>query len=158
MAWKSQYPGEEARVFVSERSASGGWTDPASEQDAFSSLPTAYEPRPIFFPNGDRMVVWNQWMSTGYGVAVAERRGAGGWEMPADADDVLSQHYLFSNAPTPAVNARGDALISWYQSGGDSLLAWQSERFGYEGAFSRPGPSDYLSVPETPVDSHPIAL
>lgn len=157
VAWKSQYPGDQARVFVSERAPDGAWTDPASEQSAFSFLPTAYEPRPIFFPNGDRMVVWNQWMSTGYGVAVAERPLSGEWKLPADADDVPSQHYLFSNAPTPAVNERGDALISWYQSGGASLLAWQSERFGYGGTFSRPGPDDYLSVPETPVDSHPIA-
>lgn len=157
VAWKSQYPGEEARVFVSERAPDGAWTDPAGEEQAFSFLPTAYEPRPIFFPNGDRMVVWNQWMSTGYGVAVAERAPSGAWRLPSDADDVLSQHYLFSNAPTPAVNERGDALISWYQSGGASLYAWQSERFGYGGTFSRPGPDDYLSVPETPVDSHPIA-
>jgi hypothetical protein len=157
VTWKSQFPGEEARVFVSERAPDGAWTDPASAEDAFSFLPTAYEPRPIFFPNGDRLLVWNQWMSTGYGVAVAERSPSGAWRRPANADDVLSQPYLFSNAPTPAVNERGDALISWYQSGGASLLAWQSERFGYDGAFSRPGPDDYLSVPETPVDSHPVA-
>lgn len=157
VAWKSQYPGEEARVFVSERAPGGAWADPSGDEDSFSFLPTAYEPRPVFFPNGDRLVLWNQWMSTGYGVAVAERRGDGGWELPANADDVLSRHYLFANGPTIAVNERGDALIGWHQSGGAALLAWQSERFGYGGELSHPGPEDYLSVPDTPVDSHPFA-
>lgn len=157
VAWKQQYPGEEARVFVSERAADGAWTDPTGEEEAFSFLPTAYEPRPAFFPNGDRLVVWNQWMSTGYGVSIAQKTASGEWQLPAEADDVLSPHYLFSNAPTPAVNERGDALISWYQSGGTSLFAWQSERFGYGGTFSKPGPDDYLSIPDTPVDSDPIA-
>jgi hypothetical protein len=157
VAWKQQYPGEQARVFLSEREPDGTWTDPSSEEQAFSFLPTAYEPQPIFFPGGERMVVWNQWMSTGYGVSMARKPPGGEWQLPADADDVLSPHYLFSNGPTPAVNERGDALISWYQSSGGSLLAWQSERFGHDGAFSKPGPDDYLSVPDTPVDSHPVA-
>lgn len=156
VAWKNQFSGETARVFVSERGPDG-WTDPEAEEDAFSFLPTAYEPRPLFFPNGDRLLVWNQWMSTGYGVAVAQKKQGASWEMPANADDVLSVHYLFSNAPTPALNERGDVLISWYQSGGASLLAWKSERFGYDGELSTPGPGDYLSVPETPIDSHPTA-
>ncbi|MEZ4307357.1 MAG: hypothetical protein R3F14_04840 [Polyangiaceae bacterium] len=47
----------------------------------------------------------------------------------------------------PRRERRGDALISWYQSGGDSLLAWQSERFGYEGPFSHPEEDAYLSIP-----------
>lgn len=157
VAWKLQYPGEEARVFVSEREPDGTWRDPVSDQDSFSFLPTAYEPRPRIFANGDRMVVWNQWMSTGYGVAVATRRAGGDWQLPAGADDVLSQHFFFSNAPQPAINDRGDVVISWYQSDGAALLAWESERRGYDGEFSHPAPGDYLSVRDAPIDSHPIA-
>lgn len=157
IAWKQQYPGDQARVFVSEREPDGTWRDPASDDDAFSRLPTAYEPRPRIFANGERLVVWNQWMSTGYGVAVANKPPGQDWHLPADADDVLSRHIYYSNAPQPAVNARGDALITWYQSDGASLLAWESERFGYEGAFSHPGPEDYLSDRGAPIDSHAIA-
>lgn len=157
VVWKQQYPGDEARVFVSEREPDGTWADPATDADSFSRLPTAYEPRARFFPYGERLVVWNQWMSTGYGVAVATRPPGEDWHLPVDADDVLSRHYLYSNAPQPAVNARGDAVISWYQSDGAALLAWESERFGPDGAFSRPGPTDYLSVRDAPIDSHPIA-
>ncbi|MBK8253907.1 MAG: hypothetical protein IPK82_14745 [Polyangiaceae bacterium] len=150
-------PAEQAKIYLSERGPTGEWTSPQDDSETISFPPTAYEPRPIFFPNGDRLVVWNQWMSTGYGVAVAEKRAQQNWQFPTDADDVLSQHYLFSNAPNPAVNAQGDLLISWYQSGGGSLLAWQSERFGYNGTLSHPGPNDFLSVADTPVDSHPVA-
>lgn len=157
IAWKQQYPGDEARVLVSEREPDGTWRDPQTDEDAFSRLPTAYEPRPRIFPNGERLVVWNQWMSTGYGVAVATKPEDDDWHLPADADDVLSRHIFYSNAPQPAVNARGDAMITWYQSDGSSLLAWESERAGYEGTFSRPGPDDYLSNREAPIDSHGIA-
>ncbi len=157
VVWKQQYPGSEGRVFVSEREADGAWSDPAGDGGSFSRLPTAYEPRPRFFPNGERLVVWNQWMSTGYGVATATKPPGEDWHLPANADDVLSQHLLYSNAPQPAVNERGDAVISWYQSDGAALLAWESERFGYGGAFSRPGPTEYLSVRDAPIDSHPIA-
>jgi len=157
VSWKQQYPGETARVFVSEREPDGAWRDPESDESSFSFLPTAYEPHAAFFRNGERLVVWNQWMSTGYGVALARKPPSGDWQLPADADDVLSPHYLFSNAPQPAVNERGDALITWYQSDGGALLTWQSERFGHDGSFSIPGPEDYLSVRDAPVDSHPFA-
>ena len=157
IAWKQQYPSDLARVFVSEREPDGTWRDPKTEDDAFSRLPTAYEPRPRILANGERLLVWNQWMSTGYGVAVADKPPGGDWHLPSDADDVLSPHFFFSNAPQPAVNAQGDVVISWYQSDGAALLAWESERFGYDGAFSRPAPQDYLSNREAPIDSHPIA-
>lgn len=157
VAWKQQLPAEQARVFVSEREPDGTWTEPTEEDDSFSFLPTAYEPHPRVFDDGERLVVWNQWMSTGYGVAVADKPPSGEWQFPDGADDVLSQHYLFSNAPNPAINSRGDAIISWYQSGGASLLAWMSERWGHDGQFSRPGPDDYLSSPDAPIDSHPFA-
>ena len=90
-------------------------------------------------------------------VATATKPPGEDWHVPANADDVLSQHLLYSNAPQPAVSERGDAVISWYQSDGAALLAWESERFGYGGAFSRPGPTEYLSVRDAPIDSHPIA-
>jgi hypothetical protein len=155
--WKQQLLGGEARVFVAERESGGGWKDPSSIEEAFSFAPTAFEPKARFFPSGERIVVWNQWMSTGYGVQLATRPKGGDWHRPEEADDILSQPVFFSNAPNIAVNERGDGLISWYQSLGGSLLAWQSERFGPDGEFSRPGPEEYLSVPDTPVDSHPFA-
>lgn len=155
--WKQQLLGGEARVFVAERESGGGWTDPSSIEEAFSFAPTAFEPKVRFFPSGERIVVWNQWMSTGYGVQLATKPKGADWHRPEEADDILSQPAFFSNAPNIAVNERGDGLISWYQSLGGSLLAWQSERFGPDGEFSRPGPEEYLSVPDTPVDSHPFA-
>jgi hypothetical protein len=157
IAYKEQYGDGNARVFLAEREPGGAWKDAASDGESFSFLPTAYEPRVRFFPDGERLLVWNQWMSTGYGVAVARKPPSSDWQLPANADDVLSQHFFFSNGPTPAVNARGDAVISWYQSDGGALLAWESERFGHDGAFSHPAKEDYLSIRSTPIDSHPIA-
>lgn len=154
--WKQQFPGGEARIFVAEREPDGAWRDPVSSDDTVSFLPTAFEPRARISPGGERLVVWNQWMSTGYGVQLATRPAGGDWHLPADADDTLSQHTLFANAPKIVVNARGDALIAWYQSLGASLLAWYSERHGADGTFSRPAPGDHLSLADTPVDSHPF--
>lgn len=154
VGWKQVYPGDEFRIFKSERGPGEPWLDPFSDEEAVSAPPKAYEPRPRIFASGERLIVWNQWMSTGYGVAVATRRPGGDWQLPKDADDVLSPHIFYSNAPQPAVNAAGDALITWYQSIGGALLTWQSERFGHDGAFSRPALDEHLSISDTPVDSH----
>jgi hypothetical protein len=157
VGWKQRYPGDQHRIFKSERGPGEPWVDPSDDEQLISALPTAYEPRPRIFANGERLIVWNQWMSTGYGVALARRPPGGDWRLPKDADDVLSVHILYSNAPQPAVNAAGDALITWYQSVGGALLAWKSERFGYDGAFSRPAIDEHLSISDTPIDSHSVA-
>jgi hypothetical protein len=157
VAWK-QTEGESGMIFASARSSEGAWADPADLADRVSFLPTAYEPRLATRSSGETLLVWNQRTSSGYGVALARRASSGApWELPNAADDVLSPPLFFSNAPQIAVNERGDALVTWYQSTGGPLLVRASERFGDGGSFSRPGPDDILSAPGAPVDSHPIA-
>lgn len=157
VAWKQWVDGGGV-VFASERDASGAWADPPDLGARFSFPPTAYEPRLATRASGETVLVWNQWMSTGYGVAVARRPSAGApWELPSEADDVLSPHIFFSNAPQIAVNERGDALIVWYQATSGPLMARASERFGPDGEFSRPAAEDFLSAPGAPVDSHVTA-
>jgi hypothetical protein len=157
VAWK-QTEGESGMILTSERSPSGAWTDPSDLAARVSFLPTAYAPRLTTRSSGETLFVWNQRTSTGYGVALARRTASDApWELPSSGDDVLSPLLFFSNAPQIAVNERGDALATWYQSTGGPLLVRASERFGEGGSFSRPGPDDIVSPPGAPVDSHPIA-
>jgi len=157
VAWK-QTEGESGMIFTSERSPAGAWSDPADLAARVSFLPTAYEPRFAARSSGETLLVWNQRTSTGYGVALARRASIdAAWELPEGADDVLSPPLFFSNGPQIAVNERGDAVVTWYQSTGGPLMVRASERFGEGGSFSRPGPDDILSPPGAPVDSHPIA-
>lgn len=153
-----QYVKEEGSVLLSRRDASGAWSDPGDLAARISFAPTAYEPRMAVHPSGEVLLVWNQWMSTGYGVALARRApGSEAWQRPADPDDVLSPKILFSNAPQITVSPAGHALVTWYQSGGGPLMVRASERFGPEGAFSRPSVDEILSAPGGAVDSHPVA-
>lgn len=156
VAWK-QTEGESGMIFKSERSADGIWTDPGDVSARVSYMPTAYEPRFAARNSGETLFVWNQRTSTGYGVALARRPSSDApWELP-DEGDVLSPPLFFSNGPQIAVNERGDAVVTWYQSTGGPLMVRASERFGEAGSFSRPAPDDIISPPGAPVDSHPIA-
>lgn len=156
VAWKAEV-GDGASLFRSERDADGRWRDPASDADTFSFAPTAYEPVAAYAPTGELLLVWNQWTDTGYGVAVASKRPGGHWAEPAGPGAVRSRRVFHSNAPTPAWNRRGDAILAWYQSDGEALLAWVSERPVGASEFAVPGPSDALSPRETAVDSHPFS-
>ena len=153
IAWK-QTRGDEGGVYLSERSAAGGWSDPPGDQAAISFPPKGFEPRLAGDASGGWVLVWNQWHGTGYGVSVATRARSGDpWTRPASALDTVSPHIFFSNAPIVVVDPSGRGLISWYQSVGKALVAFASERPSAGAPFSRLTVDDYLSVPEQPVDS-----
>lgn len=148
---------DDSFVFSSERSSAGDWRDPAGMIDALSFWPKSYQPR-VVERSGEWLLVWNQWMSTGYGVSVATRSSLKeAWKRPENADDVISPHLLFSNAPFPAMGPGGEALISWHQSVGGPLMAFASGRPSAEEPFARLEKGDYLSPPGAPIDSHGIA-
>ncbi|MRG93530.1 hypothetical protein [Polyangium spumosum] len=159
VSWRQSISGSEGDVFRSERAPDGTWTDPTSVADRASLGEKAYEPRLATAPSGEVLHVWNQWYDgSHYGVAVARRKGPGeAWEGPAAEDDVLSPPSFFSNAPQIAVNGRGDAVVSWYQSAGGALMAFMSERMGEGGAFTRPGVDDFVSADGATVDNDPIS-
>jgi len=159
VSWRQSLTGGDGDIHRSERSEDGTWTDPTSAADRVSFGEKAYEPRLATRPSGEVVQVWNQWYDgMHFGVAVARRSTPGGsWEGPTSEGDVLSPPSFFSNAPQIALNTRGDALSSWYQSAGTQLMAFMSERLGPDGAFSRPGIEDYISYPGAPVDSDPVS-
>jgi hypothetical protein len=107
----------DAAIVTSARDAAGAWVDPEGPGARLSFAPNAYEPEIAMRAGGEAILVWNQWMSTGYGVAVARRASIDApWELPAGADDVLSPHLFYSNSPQIALADGGDALVTWYQS------------------------------------------
>lgn len=157
VVWR-QYNNLGGGIFQSRRDPSGVWSDPPDLDSRLSFPDTAYEPRIAVHPSGEILLVWNQWRGDGYGVALARRApGSLQWELPASATDALSPPVFFSNSPQIAVGARGDALITWYQSSGMELMVRASERLGSSGEFSRPSADDIISPPGAPVDSHPIS-
>jgi hypothetical protein len=147
--------GERAGVFLSERAGSGRFPEPSVSPTVFA--PGAVEPFVTAAKGGEWLLAWCQPTHTGWGVAIA-RRGPGshGWERPRDAEDVVSPNVLFANQPRIAANARGDALVAWYQSNGVPLMTYVSERVA-TGSFSRPSAHDHLSPSGAPVASDPIA-
>ena len=151
--------GSDQAVYLSERDASGAWTEPASTDDAVSFPTTAYEPRLAVNRSGEWLLAWNQWRTNPhFGVATARRASSEEpWILPADRDDVLSMEIFFSNAPVIAMNDAGQAIVTWYQSLGGPLRAFISERSGPGVPFSRVTPEDTLSPQDGAVDSDPVA-
>ncbi len=150
----------QSATFLATRDAEGTWTLP--DPGASLSFPTrAYEPRPLITPQGESFVVWNQWGRVGYGVALAHQapdEPFGTFELPNDADDVLSPPVFFSNAPQIAIGQNGDGVITWYQSPGEGkgLHLFVSERRGARGTFSRPRATATLSPSGPPIAGHEV--
>ena len=162
VSWMQKLPGEPTPngiTYVSRRDQAGGWNHPAPDQ-ALSLPPSGHEPRPLIAPSGEAFVVWNQWTSTGYGVAMSRRPPQEpAFVGPADAEDVLSPKVNNSNSPQIAVGSNGDALIAWYQAltvDPGHLMVFISERFRVDGEFTRPEPDTFISPPGSNADSHPV--
>ncbi len=158
---------DESTVHLLRRDETGQWVSPdVGEQ--ISALPKAYEPRPVLSPNGEGLIVWNQWRQDGgYGVALARRGPGGPLTLPHAPSDVISPQVFFSNAPQLAVANNGDAIITWYQATpppgstsadpvSDGLRLFVSERTGADGHFSKPAIEDWLSPPGPPLASHEV--
>ncbi len=142
-------------IFVARRDPSGAWQDSGGP---WSTSDSSYAPRVAIGSSGDALVTWNQWYGNNRGVVIATARSAGAaFTLPAAPDDVLSPAVAFSNAPMPAMSADGSFVITWYQAADGPLMVYASERFGRDAEPSRPAPSEHLSAPGAPVDSHPIA-
>jgi hypothetical protein len=147
--------GAGSAVMTRERDASGVWRDGAQPL----SLPSrAVEPTVALGPTGEQLVAWCQETAGKWGVSLAHRAGPeAAWQRPARAEDVVSPDILFANQPQVALDARGDALVTWYQSEGAPLMTYVSERRGASGAFSRPAAAEHVSACCAPVSSDPIA-
>ena len=139
-------------VFVSEREASGEWRDPRSPFAA-----NAVEPCVASSASSEQLIAWCQQSAGTWGVAIADRMPGQAWRRPAGADGVVSPSILFANQPRLALDARGDALVAWYQSEGVPLMTYVSERRGAEGSFSHPSTPEHLSAGGAPVTSDPFA-
>jgi hypothetical protein len=146
---------DDSRIHYASRSAGGQWT-PAGAQVSFGS--TSYEPRVAIGPDGDAVLLWNQWYDDAhYGVAFATTRAVGEpFRLPSSASDVLSPPVFFSNGPRVALGADGRALVTWYQAT-EQLMTYVSERSSRDEEMSRPGGDEFISAPGAPVDSHPIS-
>ncbi len=161
VAWTERTTSHEA-VYVAERDEDGWWTWPIDGQ-SLSLPPTARDPRPFIAPSGETAVVWNQGTTDGFGVAVATRapREDGAFARPTDHDDVLSPPIGETFAPSLAIAANGDALVSWLQGTGGPAMVYVSERDRVDGTFSRPDVEAFISPAGAPVDtqdgSPPIA-
>jgi hypothetical protein len=137
----------------------GVWDHPAPGE-ALSLPPSGHEPMPLIAGWGEALIVWNQAMSTGYGVALSRRPPEEpAFVGPADAQDVLSPKINNSNSPQIAVGANGDAIVAWYQAPtvepGD-LMVFVSERFRVDGEFSRPDRDAFISPRGSNADAHPL--
>jgi hypothetical protein len=158
VTWSQGGGGETGYIFASSRDAQGKWRDPESAEDSLSFQPRAFQPFVTTSPRGEWILAWNQWYDVNYGVALARRLpGDTAWRRPKSGDDVLSVPIFYSNAPQVALDARGAALVVWFQSTGASLMVYASERKTADGELSRPAKDDFLSPPGAPVDSHPVA-
>jgi hypothetical protein len=148
--------GDGADVVVArERDSAGVWHDSALP---LSLPPRAVEPTVAVGPTGEQLVAWCQQTTGGWGVALAHRHASdAGWQRPSAVDDVVSPNILFANQPQVALNARGDALVTWYQSEGAPLMTYVSERRDASGTFSHPAAAEHLSACCAPVSSDPEA-
>jgi hypothetical protein len=152
LAWEHQVtaPGIEVRALRAST-----WAVPA-KGGTFSFEPYGYQHEVITARDGELMVVWNQVQhNQRRGVAVARRAsGASEFDRPSDSTDILSPCVLFSNNPEVARNERGDVVITWFESVGEKLRVFVSERWGRGGRFRRATKDDALSPPDGDVE-HP---
>lgn len=154
LAWKQQRADGLGELHVATRDASGAWRWPAAP---LSWSETAYEPRVAFAPDGEALVLWNQWTGSNFGVAMAVRPAARAddpFVAPASPEELLSPPVNYANAPRMAVGDDGEALVAWYQAPVDDLMVYVSERRHPGDAFSRPAAPGFLSPAGGPVDSH----
>jgi len=147
LAWRQTgfdgQPGDANAIFVAQRAPNSTF---AVQPTPVSFGTNAYQPRIAIGPAGDTVLVWNQWYGEHFGVSLATaRRAHDPLELPRSDDDVLSFPINFSNAPWPAVARDGSFLVSWFQSSGNELLVYVSEREGRDGTPSRPSPPDAIS-------------
>lgn len=154
LAWKQQRPDGLGEIHVATRDAAGAWRWPDAP---LSWSETAYEPRVAFAPDGEALVLWNQWTGAHFGVAMAVRPAARPDEpfvAPADPELLLSPPVNYANAPRLAVGDDGEVLVTWYQAPVDDLMVYVSERRGADDAFARPAADGFVSPAGGPVDSH----
>jgi hypothetical protein len=137
-------------IEASVRSADGAWRD---EAEPLNPPPGGSEPEVHITPMGEVISAWNQQTAETFGVAIATRRQDSlTFDKPIDAFDVLSPPVQFTNDPVIASNSSGDVLITWYQSTGEQLRTFVSERREPDGMFSRPDASMAISPPGTDVE------
>ncbi len=140
----------EGRVMIATReNRSERLRAPTGLNDSIS-LPGlhAYEPVAFATPDGEQLVVWNQWRGTGFSIALADRPAGGAWQLPKGTQDLLSYPIFHSNGPRPVISDAGAVVVSWHQSpGAGDMMVWVSERARRDQPMSRPGPTDFISTP-----------
>lgn len=155
LVWRRAHEGQ-TFIEASVREPDGRWWD---EPHPLSFPPDGGEPDVALGADGEILVAWNQWTSSNYGVAVARRRaGEVDFERPRDPFDLVSPLVEFSNDPEVVINARGDAIIAWYQSLGEELITLISERHGRTGTFTKGSLETSLSPAGDPVEDPVVDL
>jgi len=155
VAWRRAYEGQ-TFIEASVREDDGRWRD---EPLPLSFPPDSGEPDVAVGDDGEILVAYNQWTGENYGVALARRpAGKEAFERPHDPFDLLSPLVQFSNDPEVVINARGDAIISWYQSLGEKLVTLVNERRGRHGSFGEASSARTLSPTGDPVEDPVVDL
>ncbi len=126
--WQSD--GLFSRIYKSERSANGTWTNPSSLSDNISpDGQGAYPPQLTINGNGLALITWRQSDGANDRIFKSERAANGTWTHPADLNDNISPSgSSATNNPQVAINNDGFALIAWVQSDGSNNQIFKSER------------------------------
>ncbi|MCX4247227.1 hypothetical protein [Paraliomyxa miuraensis] len=153
VTWKQQR--EDGAVYLATRDREGRWRWPAADAP-LSWSETAYEPRVALAPDGEALVLWNQWTGAHFGVALGRREAAseGPFVLPSEPAQLLSPAVNYANAPRLAVGEDGELLVAWYQAPVDDLMVYVSERREPGEPPSQPPADGFLSPSGGPVDSH----
>lgn len=149
-------PRDRSANYLATRDEDGAWSFlPPGTSLSFGDK--TLETTPLVTARGEVLIAWDQWRldGEGYGVALARRApGEETFTIPTSDEDLLSPPVFFSNDPQIAVGDNGDAVIAWYQSVGDGLRMFVSERSGLDGEFNRPATTAWLSPDGPPLASH----
>jgi hypothetical protein len=137
-------------VLRATRDVGGRWRDPQQIGQAPHYPFQTGSSDMLIGLDGEVLHTWTETHDAYIGVGL-ERRAPGDTAFEA-LPGVLSVDTLFANEPRLALNPQGDALVAWYQSVGDALMVFVSERSRASGSFTRPGDASFLSPPGAPVE------
>ncbi len=142
----TQWDGTNDRIYKSEY-RNGIWSHPTSTSDHINVTgPSVEFPLVVMSNNGDAIIIWIQYDSSGtnYQVYKSECRN-GIWTNPVSLDDHISVAGQSVQYPRVAMDNNGSAIITWAQSDGVTNQTYKSEY--RNGAWINPSSlDDHISV------------